>query len=71
MLKFTKLLSKLAIALCFCFSALPAGTQQFAVAAQQTAPSKIEKQKHRAIASLERSLVNFNMAYLPETLLLE
>jgi alpha-glucosidase len=51
MSKFIRLLSKLAIALSFCFSALPAGTQEFSASAQQAAPSKVEK--HQAIRSAE------------------
>jgi alpha-glucosidase len=51
MSRFVKLLSKLAITLSLCLSALPACTQEFSASAQQAAPSKVEK--HQAIRSAE------------------
>jgi alpha-glucosidase len=45
MSKLIKLLSNLAIALSLCLSTLPACTQQLSVAAQQAAPTKVEKRR--------------------------
>jgi alpha-glucosidase len=50
MSKFIKLLSKLAIALSLCLSALPACTQEFSATAQQSAPSKVEKHQAPRLA---------------------